>query len=160
MLLAPMEPFHRRGESGAWVSELLPHTAAIADRLCFLKGMHTEQVNHAPAITFLLTGSERAGRPSMGAWLSYGLGSENTNLPTFCAMTSVSKGTTCGQIFHEHYWGSGFLPSRHQGVRFRSGGDPVLNLANPSGMPDVIRRGMLDDLARLNQRRLDALGDP
>jgi hypothetical protein len=160
LLLAPMEPFHQHGESGAWVSELLPHTAAIADRLCFLKGMHTEQVNHAPAITFLLTGSERAGRPSMGAWLSYGLGSENSNLPTFCAMTSVSKGTTCGQIFHEHYWGSGFLPSRHQGVRFRSGGDPVLNLANPSGMPDVIRRGMLDDLARLNQRRLDALGDP
>lgn len=160
LLLAPMEAFSQHGESGAWVSALMPHTAAIADELCFLKGMHTEQVNHAPAITFLLTGGERAGRPSMGAWLSYGLGSENADLPAFCAMTSVSEGTTCGQIFHEHYWGSGFLPSRHGGVRFRSGGDPVLHLSNPPGVPDEVRRGLLDDLARLNLRRFDTVGDP
>ena len=160
LLLVPMETFRRHGESGAWASALMPHTGAIADELCFLKGMHTEQVNHAPAVTFFLTGSEFPGRPTMGSWLSYGLGSENENLPTFCAMTSVSKGTTCGQIFYEHYWGNGFLPSHHQGVRFRGGGDPVLHLSNPDGVPPEIRRGILDDLARLNHLQLEEHADP
>ena len=160
LLLAPLEPFHQYGESGAWVSDLLPHTAKIADKLCFVKSMHTEQVNHAPAITFFLTGAETPGRPSMGAWLSYGLGSENENLPSYVVMTSVSKGTTCGQIFYDFYWGSGFLPSRHQGVKFRGGGDPVLYLTNPDGISRKMRRGFHDDLEKLNQVKLDVTGDP
>ena len=160
LILAPMESFKRYGECGAWASDLVPHTGAIADELCFLKGMYTEQVNHAPAVTFFLTGSEFPGRPTMGSWLSYGLGSDNENLPTYCAMSSVSKGTTCGQIFYEHYWGSGFLPSAHQGVKFRGSGDPVLYLSNPDGMPAPIRRGILDDLARLNELQREKLGDP
>ena len=123
-LLAPVEPFAQYGQSGAWVSELMPYTAGIADDLCFVKGLHTEAVNHAPAINFFLSGAEMPGRPSLGAWLSYALGSDAKNLPPFVVMTSVSKGTTCGQIFYDFYWGSGFLPSRHQGVKLRSGGDP------------------------------------
>ena len=116
LVLGPLEPFHQHGQSGAWVSELMPHVAGIADKLCFVRGMHTEAVNHAPAITYLLTGAELPGRPSMGAWLAYGLGSESEELPRYVVMTSISKGTTCGQIFYEFYWSSGFLPSKHQGV--------------------------------------------
>src|SRR5262249_49372521 len=116
--------------------------------------------NHAPAITFLLTGSEQPGRPSMGAWLTYGLGSANDNLPAFVVMTSISKGTTCGQIFYDFYWGSGFLPSRFQGVKFRGGGDPVLYLANPDGLNREMRRGQLDDLAKLNEIKQRESGDP
>ena len=112
VMLAPVEPFHQRGQSGAWVSDFLPYTAGIADDLCFIHSLHTEQVNHAPAIQFLLSGGELPGRPTAGACLSYGLGSDNDTLPSFCVMTSVSKGTTCGQIFYDFYWGSGFLPSR------------------------------------------------
>ncbi|MHC4908395.1 MAG: DUF1501 domain-containing protein [Planctomycetota bacterium] len=160
VLLRPMEAFKQYGQCGAWASGLVPHTGAIADELCFLKGMHTEQVNHAPAVTFFLTGSEFPGRPTMGSWLSYGLGSADENLPTYCAMSSVSKGTTCGQIFYEHYWGSGFLPSQHQGVKFRGGGDPVLYLSNPDGVPAHVRRGILDDLARLNELQRQHLADP
>jgi len=160
LMLAPVEPFKQRGESGAWVSDFLPHTAAIADDLCFIKSMHTEAVNHAPAITFLLTGSEMAGRPSMGAWLTYGLGTETQNLPGYCVMTSISKGTSCGQIFYDYYWGSGFLPSRFQGVKFRAGGDPVLYLSSPPGMSRPVRRGILDDLAKLNELQHQQLGDP
>jgi len=160
LMLAPVEPFHQRGESGAWVSDFLPYTAGVADDLCFLKGMHTEQINHAPAVTFFLTGSETAGRPSMGAWLTYGLGSDTDNLPAFTVMTSVTKNTTCGQIFYDYYWGSGFLPSRFQGVKFRGGGDPVLYLSSPEGMPPTVRRGILDDLARLNEIQHRELGDP
>ena len=160
LMLQPVEPFQQHGESGAWVSKLMPYTAGIADDLCFIKSMHTEQVNHAPAVTFFLTGAEMAGRPAMGAWLTYGLGSEAENLPGYVVMTSVSKGTTCGQIFYDFYWGSGFLPSRYQGVKFRSGGDPVLYLSNPPGMPDSARRLALNDLAKLNQMQHDALQDP
>lgn len=160
VMLAPVEPFRRYGQSGAWVSDLMPHTAKIVDDLCFIKSMHTEAVNHAPAITFFLTGSEMAGRPTLGAWLAYGLGSDNDNLPTFTVMTSVSKGTTCGQIFYDYYWGSGFLPSQLQGVKFRSGGDPVLYLSNPPGMSRQVRRGLLDDLSLLNARQQVELGDP
>jgi hypothetical protein len=160
LLLGNVEPFRRRGRSGAWVSDFLPHTASIADDLCFVKSLHTEAVNHAPAITFLLTGAQLPGRPSLGAWLSYGLGSDTDNLPAFVVMTSISKGTTCGQIFYDFYWGSGFLPSRYQGVKFRSSGDPVLYLSNPDGMSRQMRRGLLDDLARLNEMKLQENGDP
>jgi hypothetical protein len=125
-----------------------------------VKSLHTEQVNHAPAISFLLSGAETPGRPTMGAWLHYGLGSLGDNLPSFVVMTSVSKGTTCGQIFYDFYWGSGFLPSRHQGVKFRGSGDPVLYLSNPDGMGPGTRRGMLDDLAKLNEIKLRETGDP
>ena len=160
VLLGAIEPFRQRGESGAWVSDLMPHTAGVVDDLCFIKGLHTEAVNHAPAINFFLTGAEMAGRPSLGAWLSYGLGSEADNLPPFVVMTSVSKGTTCGQIFYDFYWGSGFLPSKHQGVKFHAGGDPVLYLSNPPGMSRRTRRGILDDLNKLNGLQLDRVGDP
>jgi hypothetical protein len=160
LVLAAVEPFARHGKSGAWVSKFLPHTANVVDELCFIKSMHTEAVNHSPGITFLLTGSEMAGRPSMGAWATYGLGSEADDLPGFTVMTSVSKGTTCGQIFYDYYWGSGFLPSRLQGVKFRSGGDPVQYLSNPPGMSRQMRRGMLDDLAKLNERQHRELHDP
>ena len=160
LMLSPVEPFHQRGESGAWVSDLMPHTAGIADDLCFIKSMFTEQVNHSPAVTFFLTGSEMAGRPSMGSWLTYGLGSETDNLPAFTVMTSVSKGTSCGQIFYDYYWSSGFLPSRLQGVKFRSGGDPVLYLSSPDGVSRPVRRGILDDLAKLNELRFRDVSDP
>jgi hypothetical protein len=160
LLLAPVEPFEQHGRSGAWVSNFLPHTARIADDLCFVKSLHTEAVNHAPAICFFLTGAELPGRPTMGAWLTYGLGRMNDNLPSFVVMTSVSRGTTCGQIFYDFYWGSGFLPSRFQGVKFRGSGDPVLYLPNPEGMSPAVRRGLLDDLARLNEIKLRDFGDP
>src|SRR5436853_7855318 len=122
--------------------------------------MHTDAVNHAPAISFLLSGAQLPGRPTVGAWLSYGLGSDADNLPAFVVMTSVSKGTTCGQIFYDFYWGSGFLPSRYQGVKFRGSGEPVLYLSNPEGMSREVRRGLLDDLAKLNDVTLKQSGDP
>ena len=160
LMLQPVEPFAQHGRSGAWVSRFMPFTAAIADRLCFIKSMHTEAVNHAPGITFLLTGSEMPGRPSLGAWLSYGLGIETQELPGYVVMTSISKDTTCGQIFYDFYWGSGFLPSKYQGVAFRGSGDPVLYLSNPAGMSREVRRGVLDDLARLNEIKRQDFGDP
>ena len=160
LMLAPIEPFHQHGKSGAWVSELMPYTAKIADDLCFVKSMHTEAVNHAPGITFFLTGSEMPGRPTIGSWLTYGLGCDTANLPAYTVMTSISKGTSCGQIFYDFYWGSGFLPSKLQGVKFRAGGDPVLYLSNPKGMSRKVRRGLLDDLERLNQKQFDTVGDP
>jgi hypothetical protein len=160
LVLGPIEPFKQRGQSGAWVSNFLPYTAEIADELCFIKSMKTEAINHAPGICFVLSGSEMPGRPTMGAWLAYGLGSLNENLPAFAVMTSVSKGTTCGQIFYDFYWGSGFLPSRFQGVKFRGGGDPVLYLSNPDGMSAQMRRGLLNDIARMNEIKLRDVGDP
>ncbi len=159
-LLAPIEPFRQHGASGAWVSALMPHTAQIVDRLCFVKGMHTDAVNHAPAISLLLSGSQIPGRPTLGAWMGYGLGSMAENLPTYAVMTSVTKNTSCGQIFYDFYWGSGFLPSRHQGVKFRASAEPVLYLSNPAGISRTARRGMLDDLAALNQQHLHTWGDP
>ena len=160
LLLAPLEPFHQHGESGAWVSELMPHTAGVVDDLCFIKSLHTEAVNHAPAISFVLSGSEIPGRPTLGAWLAHGLGSENRDLPSFVVMTSVSKGTTCGQIFYDFYWEAGYLPSRFQGVKLRGGGDPVLYLSNPRGMTRRVRRGLLDDIAGLNGLGARRSGDP
>ncbi|MEM1295307.1 MAG: DUF1501 domain-containing protein [Verrucomicrobiota bacterium] len=160
LMLDTVEPFAQHGESGAWVSELFPYTAKIADDLCFVKSMHTDAVNHAPAISFMLSGGQIPGRPTMGAWLTYGLGVEGEDLPGFVAMTSISKGTSCGQIFYDFYWGSGFLPSRFQGVKFRGLGDPVLYLENPPGVSPQLRRGMLDDLAELNARKFAQVGDP
>ena len=152
--------FTRHGESGATVSGLMPETAKIADKLCFVKSMHTTQVNHAPAITFFLTGGEQPGRPSMGSWLSYGLGRATDDLPTFVVMTSRDQENSCGQIFYDYYWGSGFLPSVHQGVNFRGQGDPVLYLRDPDGFSRDMRRDMLDDLAALNEKRAAEIGDP
>ncbi|TWT39928.1 hypothetical protein KOR42_50500 [Thalassoglobus neptunius] len=160
LMLAPVEPFRQYGESGAWVSDLMPHTAQISDKLCFIKSMHTEAVNHAPAIQFLLSGGEIPGRPTLGAWLTYGLGSESANLPAFVVMTSITKNTTCGQIFYDFYWGSGFLPSKYQGVKFRGSGEPVLYLSNPKGISREMRRGWLDDIAEINHQKLRDFGDP
>jgi hypothetical protein len=152
--------FAQHGQSGAWVSELLPHIAGIADRLTFVKSLHTEAINHDPAITFFQTGAQLAGRPSIGAWLSYGLGSENRDLPAFVAMVSQGTGNPNDQPLYDRLWGSGFLPTKYQGIKFRSQGDPVLFLSNPQGVADGTRRRMLDDLARLNQLKLDETGDP
>ena len=158
--LGAIAPFRRHGECRAWVSDFLPHLGGIVDDVCFVKSMKTEAVNHAPAMTFLLTGAELPGRPSMGAWLSYGLGSENDNLPTYCVMTSRDREGTCGQLFYDFYWGSGFLPTKYQGVKFRGGGDLVLYLSNPRGMTTGIRRDLLDGLAKMNSLKQQAVGDP
>jgi hypothetical protein len=151
--------FQERGASGAWVSELLPHTAKIADDLTFVKSVHTEAINHDPAVTFFQTGSQLAGRPSMGSWVSYGLGCDTENLPAFVVMISPGQGGG-GQPLYDRLWGSGFLPTRFQGVKFRSIGDPVLYLSNPDGFPAENRRVFLDALQKINQAKLDEFGDP
>src|ERR1700730_9597756 len=138
------------GESGTWLSELLPHTGKVADQICLIRSMQTEAINHDPAVTFFQTGFQIAGRPSIGAWISYGLGTENESLPAFVVM--VSQGSAPGtQALADRQWGSGFLPTTYQGVKFRSGPDPVLYLSNPAGYPAVARRRFLDDLSTLNQ---------
>ncbi len=159
-IISEISNFAQHGQSGAWVSDFMPETAKIADELCFVKSMYTESVNHAPAITFFLTGSEQPGRPSMGAWLTYGLGSDSEDLPAFVAMTSRDKENSCGQIFYDYYWGSGFLPSKYQGVKFRGGGDPVLYLQNPDGISRELRRKMLDDIEAMNELNYAEYGDP
>lgn len=148
--------FKRHGQSGAWVSELMPHTAKVVDELCFIKSLYTEQINHDPAITFFQTGHQLAGRPSIGAWLNYGLGALNENLPSFIVLVSKNAG---GQPLYARLWGNGFLESRHQGVQFRSGKDPVLFLNNPEGYDASDRREMLDYLKKLNQFQEEAYGD-
>ena len=148
--------FAQHGESRAWVSELMPHTAKIVDDLCFIKTMHTEAINHDPGVTFLQTGAQLAGRPSIGAWLAYGLGSMNRDLPTFVAMVT-NRG---GNPIYDRLWGSGFLPSEYQGVKFLSTGDPVLYLSNPPGVDRSARRRYLDDLGALNELDLAQSGDP
>lgn len=148
--------FERRGDSGAWMSDLLPHISKVADELCFVKSMYTEAINHDPAITFIQTGSSLAGRPCMGSWLSYGLGSMNDDLPTFVAMTSGNA----GQPLYDRLWGSGFLPTQHSAVKFRRTGDPVLYLSNPNGISNELRRAMLNDLAKLNDIQLQQQSDP
>jgi uncharacterized protein (DUF1501 family) len=140
--------FSQHGESGAWVSDLLPHTAKIADELCVVKSMFTEAINHGPGVTFLQTGSQFPGRPSIGAWLDYGLGADNENLPSFVVLVTKGKG---GQPLVSRLWGSGFLPSKHQGVRFRSGKDPVLYLSNPAGIDRAGRQQMLTRLRELHE---------
>ena len=149
--------FERHGAGGAWVSELMPWTAKMADELCFIKSLHTEAINHDPAITFFQTGSELAGRPSMGSWLSYGLGSANENLPAFVVLISKDR---IDQPLYARLWGNGFLPSIHQGVQFRSGKDAVLFLQNPDGVSAQSRRKLLDRLAELQALQLHDLGDP
>ena len=152
-------PFKQYGRSGAWMSDLLPHIGGIADDICVVKSLHTEAINHDPAITFFQTGSEQPGRPSIGAWASYGLGSECADLPAFAVL--ISKNTYgAPQPLYARLWGSGFLPSNHQGVKLRSTGDPVLYLKDPAGADDASRRQMLDGLAQLNALRQAELGDP
>lgn len=152
--------FKQHGASGAWVSDLLPNIARISDKLCFIKSMYTEAINHDPAITFFQTGSQIAGRPSIGAWLSYGLGSMNKDLPDFVAMLSLGSGRPGGQPLYDRLWGSGFLPTVHQGVKFRGVGDPVLYINDPKGMNRSMRRRMLDDVNALNQQQFEEFGDP
>jgi hypothetical protein len=149
--------FAKHGQSGATISEILPWTAKIADQLCIVKSLHTEAINHDPAITFFQTGNQLAGRPSMGAWLSYGLGSANENLPAFVVLISKDR---IDQPLYARLWGNGFLPSIHQGVQFRAGKDPVLYLKNPEGIPSDSRRKMLDRLAELHAIQYEDLGDP
>jgi hypothetical protein len=155
-----MFKFAQHGKSGAWLSELLPHLAKSVDEMCIVKSLHTEAINHDPAITFITTGAQLAGRPSIGSWMSYGLGSENRDLPAFVVMISRGTGRPSDQPLYDRLWGSGFLPSRHQGVKFRSVGDPVLYLSNPPGLDEKVRREMLDELAQLNQIKLREVGDP
>jgi len=152
--------FQQHGKSGAWVSELLPHLAKVADDICFVKSMYTEQINHDPAVTFLQTGFQLAGRPSIGAWLAYGLGSENEDLPAFIVMISQGTGNPNDQPLADRQWGSGFLPTKYQGVKFRSGTDPVLYLSDPPGFNQRERRRFIDDLAALNRVELEDCGDP
>jgi hypothetical protein len=149
--------FGQYGNSGTWVSELMPHTARIVDELCVIKSMHTEAINHDPAITFFQTGAQIAGRPSIGAWLAYGLGSENQDLPAFVVLITQGGGD---QPLYDRLWGSGFLPTRYQGVKFRSVGDPVLYLSDPPGFDRSLRRQYLDALGQLNGLRLQEFGDP
>lgn len=155
-----MFKFARCGSNGMWMSELVPHTAAIADDLCVIRSMKTEAINHDPAITFCQTGSELAGRPSIGAWVAYGLGSMNRDLPTYVVMVSRGTGKSDDQPLYDRLWGSGFLPTKYQGVKFRSGKEPVLYLANPNGISRTLRRDMLDDMATLNRLKHAQIGDP
>jgi hypothetical protein len=152
--------FSQHGKSGAWLSELLPHTSKVVDEIALIKTVNTEAINHDPAITFMQSGFQQPGRPSMGAWVSYGLGSENQNLPAFVVMISQSSGLNTDQPLFSRLWGSGFLPSNYQGVKFRSGADPVLYLSNPPGIDANSRRDMLDVEAKLNGMRHRAYGDP
>jgi hypothetical protein len=158
--VAPMFSFRQHGRSGAWLSELLPHLGQSADDLCFIKSMNTEAINHDPAVTYIQTGHQQAGRPSLGAWLSYGIGSENHQMPAFVVMVSQGSGNKTDQPLSARYWGSGFLPGEHQGVRFRSGSDPVLYLSNPPGVDAAARRRMLDSVGTLNRLAADSFGDP
>ena len=156
LVASPFE-YRQHGDSGAWISELLPHTATVADELCIVRSMVTDAINHGPGVTHLQTGSPFPGRPSMGAWLDYGLGSDNPNLPSFVVLVTKGKG---GQPLFSRLWGSGFLPSRHQGVRFRPDSNPVLYLTDPAGLDRGGRRKMLDHLERLHRHQRERTGDP
>ena len=149
--------FKQHGQSGAWMSDLMPHTAKITDELCFIKSMYTDAINHDPAVTFIQTGSQFPGRPSIGSWVSYGLGSDNANLPGFVVLVTKDK---FGQPLYSRLWGNGFLPSEHQGVQFRAGKNPVLFLSNPPGVSEKNRRTQLDHLNTLQQMQFDQMGDP
>ena len=155
-----MFKFAQHGKSGMWFSELMPHMASLADNWCQIRSMHTEAINHDPAITFCQTGSQLAGRPSIGSWISYGLGSQNQDLPAYVVLTSFGTGRPDDQPLYDRLWGAGFLPSQHQGVKFRNKGDAVLYLSNPQGMDSQRRRRTLDRLDQLNRQHFDQLGDP
>jgi hypothetical protein len=152
--------FRQYGKSGLWLSELLPHISTVADDLCLVRSMFTEAINHDPAITFVQTGSQLAGRPSIGSWVSYGLGSENADLPAYVVLTSFGTGRRDDQPLYDRLWGAGFVPSQHQGVKFRNKGDAVLYLSNPPGMDREARRSTLDRLAALNGRHYADVADP
>src|SRR5215831_1028480 len=157
---APIFKFEQAGKSGTYVSELLPNHAKIVDDICIIKTLNTEAINHDPAITFIQTGSQQPGRPSLGSWVSYGLGSDNQNLPAFVVLISQANALNPDQPLFSRLWGSGFLPSNHQGVKFRSSGDPVLYLSDPPGIDRAGRRRMLDSLEKLNHMKAQAFGDP
>lgn len=159
-VIAPKFGFHTCGQSGTRISNLLPHTGSVVDDICIVKSMFTEAINHDPAITFIQTGSQQPGRPSLGAWASYGLGSEAEDLPAFLVLISHGSGKDSNQGLLERLWGSGFLPSSHQGVKLRSDGDPVLYLSDPKGIDRGLRRQMLDSIAKLNNEQLARSGDP
>ncbi len=159
-VIAPKFGFHSCGQSGTRISNLLPHTGSVVDDICIVKSMFTEAINHDPAITFIQTGSQQPGRPSLGAWASYGLGSEAEDLPAFLVLISHGSGKDSNQGLLERLWGSGFLPSSHQGVKLRSEGDPVLYLSDPKGIDRGLRRQMLDSIAKLNNEQLAKSGDP
>lgn len=152
--------FAQHGQSGAWLCELLPHMSRVVDDVCFIRSMHTEAINHDPAVTFCLTGTQQAGRPSFGAWTAYGLGSDNHELPAFVVMISLGTGRPNDQPLYDRLWGSGFLPTHFQAVKFRGTGDPVLYLSNPPGVLDSDRRKMLDAVNRLNELKLGQTPDP
>ena len=157
---APIFKFNQVGKSGTYISELLPHHAKIVDDIAIIRTVHTEAINHDPAITFIQTGSQQPGRPSLGSWVSYGLGSENQNLPAFVVLISQANALNPDQPLFSRLWGSGFLPSKYQGVKFRSSGDPVLYLSNPPGVSETTRRRMLDGIEKINRLRAEAYGDP
>ncbi|WP_437230922.1 DUF1501 domain-containing protein [Planctomicrobium sp. SH661] len=159
-VIAPKFGFRQAGEAGTWISDLLPHTGSVIDDLCLVRSMHTEAINHDPAITFLQTGSQQPGRPSLGAWASYGLGSEAEDLPAFIVLISHGSGKDANQGLLDRLWGSGFLPSSHQGVKLRGSGDPVLYLSDPPGIDRKLRKKMLDGIAKLNEQELARSGDP
>ncbi|MCP5553547.1 MAG: DUF1501 domain-containing protein [Akkermansiaceae bacterium] len=152
--------FAQHGKSGAWLSDLMPKIATVADDLCFIRTMHTEAINHDPAITFCQTGHQLAGRPSIGSWLSYGLGSANADLPAYVVLTSFGTGRANDQPLYDRLWSSGFLPTQHQGVKFRNTGDPVLYLSNPEGISPEMRRDTIHEINAINQQRQEAIGDP
>jgi Protein of unknown function (DUF1501) len=159
-LIAPKFKFERHGRCGMELGDLLPHTGKIADEICLVRSLHTEAINHDPAITFIQTGSQQPGRPSFGAWAAYGLGTEAADLPAFVVMISHGSGKDSNQGLLDRLWGSGFLPSSHQGVKLRSQGDAVLYLSDPPGIDRDLRREMLDGLAKLNEQKLKESGDP
>jgi hypothetical protein len=157
-LVGSFYKFNQHGQSGAWVSEIFPHMSKIVDDLCIIRSMHTEAINHDPALTFFQTGSQQGNRASMGSWVSYGLGTENKNLPSFCVLLSRGKGN--GQGVYSKLWSNGFLDSVHQGVQFSSGENPILYLQDPDGLDRLARKTMLDKVAALNQSSYEQFGDP
>jgi len=152
--------FQQHGKSAMWMSELLPNMSKLADDFCMIRTMHTEAINHDPAITFAQTGSQLPGRPSIGSWISYGLGTENKDLPAYVVLTSFGSGRPDDQPLYDRLWSAGFLPSRHQGIKFRNKGDAVLYLSNPSGMSQELRKDTLERIAALNQKHFADIGDP
>ena len=154
-----MFKFERKGNHATWVSEKLPHIGNMVDDITIIKSMHSEAINHDPAITYILTGTQQLGKPSFGSWISYGLGSPNQNLPSYIVMISRGSGAA-NQALYSRLWSSGFLPSKHQGVNLRSGRDPVLYLKNPQGIDRNLRRRMLDGIAKINQEQFNEFGDP
>ncbi|MEN9361716.1 MAG: hypothetical protein RL095_3251 [Verrucomicrobiota bacterium] len=160
LIVPSLKPFKQYGQSGRWMCESIPHIGSLADDICIIDSMHTEHINHAPAITLLQSGSPIPGRPSMGSWASYGLGSMNADLPAFVVLSSVPTFTDCGQPLYEHLWSSGFLPAEHQGTKLRAGSAPVLHVKNPEGMPAEAKRAMVDALSQANRAHFDLFHDP